>query len=85
MKISTWIHPDPLEVEVEVSVEDITRALAETPDTPGAAFMMINRAAASMKATTDEIIAQMKPAQREVIAGFLTEQAARFNCQQPTP
>lgn len=81
MKIPTWIHPEPLEVDVEVSVEDITRALEDTPDTPYAAFKMLNCAAQSMKATTDEIIADMKPAQREAVAKFLTEQAARFHCE----
>lgn len=78
MKIPTWIHPEPLEVDVEVDIEDITRALKAEPDTPSAAFTMINCAAQSMKATSDEIIAQMTPSQRHVIANFLTEQAARF-------
>ena len=81
MKIPTWIHPEPVEVDVEVSIEDITLALQEAPDTPRAAYAMLNSAARSMKATTDEIIAEMKPAQREVVANFLTEQAARFRCE----
>jgi hypothetical protein len=81
MKIPTWIHPEPLEVDVEVSIEDITRALEENPDTPAAAFQMLNRVAAVMKSTTPEIISGMKPAQREVVANFLTEQAARFRCE----
>jgi hypothetical protein len=34
-----------------------------------------------MKSTTPEIISGMKPAQREVVANFLTEQAARFRCE----
>lgn len=81
MKIPTWIHPEPLEVDVEVSVEDITRALEETPDSASAAFRMLNAIAGSLRATTDEIIAGMKPAQREVVAKFLTDQAARFHCE----
>ena len=81
MKVTTWIHPEPVEVDVEVSIEDITLALQEAPDTPRAAYAMLNRAARSMKATTDEIIAAMEPNQREVVANFLTEQAARFRCE----
>jgi hypothetical protein len=81
MKIPTWIQPEPLEVDVEINVEDITRALEENPDTPAAALQMLNRVAAVMKSTTDEIIAGMKPAQREVVANFLTEQTARFRCE----
>jgi len=81
MKITTWIDPEPMEIEVEVTAEDITRALEETPDTPAAAFKLLNCAAVSMKATTDEIIAAMKPAQRAAAERFLTEQAARFRCE----
>jgi hypothetical protein len=81
MKIQTWIHPEPIEVDVEISVEDITRALEENPDTPTAAMQMINRTAVVMKSITAEIIDGMSPAQREVVAKFLSEQAARFHCE----
>jgi hypothetical protein len=81
MKIPTWIHPEPLEVDVEVSTEDITRALEENPDTPAAAFQMLNRVAAVLKSMTPEIIAGLKPSQREVVEKFLTDQAARFRCE----
>lgn len=70
-----------MEVDVEISVEDITRALEENPDSPSAAFQMLNRTAVVMKSITAEIIAVMNPAQREVVAKFLTEQAARFHCE----
>ena len=78
MKVTTWYEPPTQELDVEITVEDITRALNEEPDTQVAAMQMMNAAAQSMKAITDEIIAGMKPAQREVVANFLTEQAARF-------
>lgn len=68
MKVTTWYEPPTQELDVEITVEDITRALNEVPDTPFAAMQMMNAAAQSMKATTDEIIAEMKPAQREVVA-----------------
>lgn len=79
MKLRTWIHPEPLEVEVEITVEDITRALEENPDTPTAALQLINRTAVVMKSISPEIINNLNPAQREVIGKFLTEQAARFH------
>lgn len=38
MKIPTWIELPPVEVDVEVSVEDIANALNENPDSAKAAF-----------------------------------------------
>lgn len=81
MKVTIWYEPPTQELDVEVTVEHIARALKEAPDRPYAVMRMMNAAAQSMEATTDEIIAEMGPAQREAVENFLTEQAARFRCE----
>lgn len=81
MKVTTIVDIEPQEVEVVISVEDITAALAEVEDTPFAAFTLLNRCAQAMKAITDETVAAMRQEQRKVVDNFLTEQAARFRCE----
>ncbi|MCX6864783.1 MAG: hypothetical protein NTV46_00950 [Verrucomicrobia bacterium] len=78
MKIPTWIHPEPLEVDVEVSLEDIRNALDESPETEREAFALLNQCSVCMKAITPEMIAGMSDKQRERIMEFLTAQAARY-------
>lgn len=79
MKIQTWITPEPVEVDVEVSLEDIRNALDETPETAREAFQLLNRCAVCMKAITGEMVDEMNENQLKVIREFLTEQAARYS------
>lgn len=78
MKVSVFYEPPPQEIEVEVGIEDITRALCAESDSPRKAVNLIVAAYQSMKAITDEIIEGMTPSQREAIKKGLLEQAARF-------
>lgn len=90
MKVSKWVDFGQ-EVEVELSMEDVRAALSEAfhevtredrlgepGPTNGEVMMAFNNLAGFLRAFTDEQIAQMKPAQREVIGKFLAEQAARY-------
>lgn len=78
MKVPAFYEPPPQEIEVEVSIEDITRALCAESDSPRKAVNLIVAAYQSMKAITDEIIEGITPGQREAIKKGLLEQAARF-------
>lgn len=42
MKIPTWITPEPLEIEVEVTIDDIRNALEDSPETVNEAFDKIH-------------------------------------------
>jgi hypothetical protein len=79
MKIPTWITPEPLEVDVEVSIEDIRNALEDSPETATEAFRMLNRCSVVIKSISDEIIEDMNDAQRKVVNEFLAIQAARYS------
>ena len=79
MKISTWITPEPVEVDVEVSIEDIHEALEDSPETVSEAFKMLNRCCAVMRSISDEIIGDMNDAQRKVVREFLALQSERYS------
>lgn len=81
MKIPTWITPEPLEVDVEVSIEDIRNALEDSPETVNEAFRMLNRCSAVMKSISEEIIVDMNDAQRKAVNEFLALQAVRYSGQ----
>lgn len=66
------------EVDVSISVEDITAALCEEPDGPRAVMVAINSCAQFLKAITPEMITEMNVAQREIVRAFLTTQAERY-------
>ena len=78
MKITTWANIDPIEVEVEVTLEYIRASLHESPDTTLDAVRLINRCAVVIKSINPEIIGGMSSAQRQVISDFFTEQAAKY-------
>lgn len=78
MKITTWANIDPIEVEVEVTLEDIQASLQESPETHTEAARLVNRCAVVIKSINAEIIRSMSSAQRKVIADFFTEQAAKY-------
>jgi hypothetical protein len=81
MKIHTWYEPPTQEIEVEIGIEDITRALCQESDSPTAALNLIRAAHASMRAISDEIIQAMPSNHRGLIRKALEEQAARFYCE----
>ncbi len=78
MKILTWITPEPLEIEVEVSIDDIRQALEHSPETVSEAFRMLNQCVAVMRSISDEIIGEMNDAQRKVVREFLALQSERY-------
>ena len=78
MKIITWANIDPIEVEVEVTLEDIRASLHESPESRTEAMQLINRCAVVIKSIDPDIIGGMSSAQRQVISDFFTEQAAKY-------
>lgn len=78
MTIKTWANIDPMEVEVEVTLEDIQASLQESPETLTEAVRLVNRCAVVIKSITPDIISSMSSAQRNIIADFFTEQAAKY-------
>lgn len=77
MKITTLVQRDD-EIEVDVSVEDITNALCAATDRPFAVSMGLNNIAQFMRAIPDSIIAEMKDGHRQKVREFLIAQTARF-------
>lgn len=67
-----------MELDVDVSVDDIINALQDSPDTVSAACQMLNRTAVVIKSITDKIIDGMNSSQRQVVSRFFSAQAARF-------
>lgn len=78
MTIRKTIHPEPIDVDVEISLEDVMRTLRESPESQREAAQVLNSLAIAMRGMTDEIIAEFTPAARTVVSNFLTEQLARF-------
>jgi len=84
MIIPTWITPEPLEVDVEVSIDDIRNALEDSPETVSESFKMLNRCCAVMRSISDEIVGDMNDAQRKVVREFLALQSERYSEQNET-
>ena len=78
MKLTTWANIDPIEVEVEVTAEDIRASLYESPDTTTDAVRLINRCYVVLESIDSQIIGGMSSEQRQVISQFFTEQAAKY-------
>lgn len=89
MRITKWVDMGA-EVEVDISVEDIRRALSDyfaevTRDPLGERQngndikIALNQIAAFLRALTDEQIAMLSAAQCAMIHKFLSEQSERFN------
>lgn len=89
MKITKWVDFG-CEVDIDVSAEDISAALAESfveatrdnlgeaPPSCGQVARALNGMAAFLNALTDEQIASMTTGQRGVVAKFLAKAATRF-------
>lgn len=78
MKITTWANIDPIEVEVDVTLEDIRASLHESPESCTEAIKLINRCYVVLKSIDPQIIGGMSSEQRQVISDFFTEQAAKY-------
>lgn len=83
MKVSTCVNL-AAEVEVDISSEDIRKALDEALRGPHsnagvqAILSSLNRIGAFLRALSDEQIARLTFGQRSLIEKFLREQAERF-------
>jgi hypothetical protein len=80
MKVKHWLSPDPHEIELTVSIEEITEAIEEKPDDdqPRTVLMFVNRVASVLRAVTDDMIEALTPKQRDVVGTYLAEQADRY-------
>lgn len=84
MKITKWVDMSQ-EVEVEIGIDDVRAALAESfaevaKDFSGTAAMLLafNRIGTFLRAVTSEHINMLEAHQRQTIGNFLAEQAKRF-------
>lgn len=78
MKVTKWYEPPGGEIEVEITAEEISQALAEETDSVSACLRGLNNCAGFLRAIRPGMIELMGDKQREIIRGFLKEQAARF-------
>jgi hypothetical protein len=84
MRVKAWIEISK-EIEVDVSVKDISAALDEaftaaSGNEPNArnVLLALNDIAQFLKGISDEQIRSMQPSPRALVAEFLGQQAARF-------
>lgn len=77
MKIVKYVTLDA-EVEVHVSIDDVTAAIAEEADAVPGVMRGLNNVALFLKAIPDQMVAEMNDSQKALVKSFLTEQAARF-------
>jgi hypothetical protein len=77
MKVKVWVEVAQ-EMDVEVTVEDITRAIQKDTDSLNSCLSGINAALCFLHAVPGGVLEQMTPAQRRIIAQNLDKQAARF-------
>jgi hypothetical protein len=75
MKVATTVQY--VDVEVDISLEDIVCAIAEEPDGP-MVLRGIGNCHRFMKAIPDSVIADMNPKQRETIHTAMLEQVQRY-------
>ena len=77
MKVTKLVSFDQ-EVDIELSVEEITQAIYEEPDCTKGIFYGLNNVAVFLKAIPDEEISKLSIGQRKCIKDFLTCQVDRF-------
>ncbi len=80
MKVKHWLTPDPVEIELSISIEEITAAIEEKPesDQPRTVLLFLNRVGSTLKAITDEMIESLTAKQRDVVGAYLADQADRY-------
>ncbi len=78
MKVQKWVEFET-EVDIEIDIEDIARAVAENRDkVKPAMFTAINSFFNFMEQMPDDVIAECNEKQIELITGFFDKQSARF-------
>lgn len=80
MKVPVWYEPEPMEIDVDVSLEDIERALRSytDPDSEHGSLRLLGVCATVLKSVPDDIIQNFNEKQKECIKNFLTEQINRY-------
>lgn len=86
MKLEVTICPDPFEHEINLGIDELRILIGEAMRTEPAEttrdfLRLANRGGCWIKATPDELIAELNDAQRRTVAVFLREQAARFEVE----
>jgi hypothetical protein len=77
MKITKVVSFDQ-EVEIDITVEEITQAIYEEPDCMKNVLYGLNNVGVFMKAIPDSAILKLTESQRKTVREFCTVQASRF-------
>jgi hypothetical protein len=77
MKITKYVCFDQ-EVDIDITVEEITRSIYEEPDCMKNVLYGLNNIGVFLKAIPDSAIQKLTEGQRKIIREFITEQIARF-------
>lgn len=80
MIVKAVAYPDPIEVEVEVDLDDV---LASLPDRRDGVLRFITGSVSGLERLTAEDIEQIEDKHRTVIVEFLEKQVARFRVPEP--
>lgn len=80
MKVSKWVEHSS-EVEIDLGMEDIRAAIAESLSShnPHDVNGSLNTVGTFLRAFTDEQISALSPKVREIVRVFLSEAAMRFS------
>ena len=78
MKITKWVEIGT-EVEVEVTGEDIACHVFANPESGTNVLQALNAVASVLTGVPNDRIKELLPKQKEVIEGFLREQAERYS------
>jgi hypothetical protein len=85
MKITKYIPIETcVEVDINISGEEIIASLAGSDDTPRAVLESLNTIASFFNNLPDEMIEELKPQQKKIVREFLEKQSSRFGVT-PTP
>ena len=81
MKVPVWYEPEPMEIDVDISLEDIRNALSgyTDPESVDEALRLLGVCASVLRSVPDVIIQNFNEKQKETITNFLTEQAKRYS------
>ena len=77
MKVTTWVEHSE-EIEIDISTEDIQRALLGGEDVYGDVCIGLNNFATFIKAVSGDVLAQFTEKQKKTIREFLIKQSKRF-------
>jgi basic membrane lipoprotein Med (substrate-binding protein (PBP1-ABC) superfamily) len=77
LKITKYVCFDQ-EVEIDITVEEITKAIYEDPDCMKNVLYGLNNIGVFLRAIPDSAISKLNESQRKIIREFITEQVARF-------